>query len=252
MPTQLKTFSQYIDTILQPELFQDVAINGIQVEGKPKISHLAVAVTASLHVIKKAKSLKADCLLVHHGLFRKGGDVAIKGSLKEMLKLLIESEISLLAYHLPLDAHQELGNNWGAAKLLGFTDLEPFGQHQNMKIGVKASCRPTPRDEFLKKLEKFYGHPGSAVFGGSRTIKSCALISGGAHKAITEAVQAEVDCFITGTTDEPIYHIAHQDKINFIALGHSATETVGVQLLGEHLAEEFDLQVSYIHENNPF
>jgi dinuclear metal center YbgI/SA1388 family protein len=252
MPTQLKTFSQYIDSILQPGSFQDVCINGIQVEGKKKILHLAVAVTASLHTIKKAKTIKADCLLVHHGLFLKGKDTVIQGSLKEMLAILLSSNISLLAYHLPLDAHQELGNNWPAAKMLGWTDLEPFGNFQGMKIGVKGTCAPTSQEQFKKQLEKFYHHTAAAVFGGSKTIRSCALISGGAHKSISEAVLDEVDCFITGTTDEPIWHIAHQDKMNFFALGHAATETIGVQLLGQHLAEQFDIKVTYIHENNPF
>ncbi len=252
MPTHLKTFSQYIDSILQPSLFQDVAINGIQVHGKSTIRHLAVAVTASLEVIKRAKTIKADCLLVHHGLFLKGKDMVIQGGIKEMLSILLGHDISLLAYHLPLDAHHELGNNWAAAKFLGWQDLEPFGSFMNMKVGVKGTCKPTSRETFMKQLEKFYGHSAAYVFGGPKVIKSCALISGGAHKAIQEAVAEEVDCFITGTTDEPIYHIAHQDKINFFALGHSATETIGVRMLGQHLAEQFGLKVTYIHENNPF
>ncbi len=252
MPTQLKTFSQYIDSILQPALFQDGSINGIQVEGKKKIAHIAVAVTASLYSIRKAKSIKADCLIVHHGLFMKGKDYVINGSLKDMLSILLESDISLLGYHLPLDAHKELGNNWPAAKLLGWTDLEPFGSFQGMKIGVKGSCLPTSQAQFQKQLEKFYGHKAAAVFGGPKIIRSCALISGGAHKAIHEAVHDEVDCYVTGTSDEPIWHTAVQDKINFFAMGHSATETLGVKLLGQHLAEHFDLKVSYIHENNPF
>lgn len=252
MPTQLKTFSQYIDSILQPALFQDGSINGIQVEGKKKIRHLAVGVTASLQTVKRAKTIKADCLLVHHGLFLKGKDTVISGSLKEMLGILLSSDISLLGYHLPLDAHQELGNNWPAAKLLGLSDLEPFGMHQGMKIGVKGTCPPISQEQFKKKLEKFYGHHAACVLGGPKLIRSCALISGGAHKWITEAVQDEVDCFVTGTTDEPIWHIANQDKINFFAMGHAATETIGVQLLGQHLAEQFDLKVTYIHENNPF
>jgi dinuclear metal center YbgI/SA1388 family protein len=252
MPTQLKTFLHYTDTILQPSLFGDVCINGLQVEGNKKIQHLAVAVSASLYTIKRAKSLKADALLVHHGLFLKGRDVVLGGSLKEMLAILLEGDISLFAYHLPLDAHQELGNNWPAAKMLGMSDLEPFGTYQNTKIGVKGTLPPTPREQFKKLLEKFYGHPAQTVFGGKKIIRSCALISGGAHKSISEAVQDEVDCLVTGTTDEPIWHIAHQDKINFFALGHAATENLGVRLLGEHLAERFGLKVSYIHENNPF
>ncbi len=221
-------------------------------EGRSRIKHLAVAVSASHYSIQKAKSIKADCLLVHHGLFLKGRDVVISGSLKSMLQILIENDITLLAYHLPLDAHHELGNNWPAAKMLGLSDLEPFGRFQSQTIGVKGTLAPTSREEFKKRLERFYGHDAACVFGGKKEISSCAIISGGAHKAITEAVLAEVDCFVTGTTDEPIWHIAHQDKINFYALGHAATETLGVQLLGEHLGEHFGLRVTYIQENNPF
>ena len=168
MPTQLKTFSHYIDSILQPSRLSDVCVNGIQVEGRKKIAHVAVAVTASLYSIRKAQSVKADCLLVHHGLFLKGKDVVISGSLNEMVGALLANDISLLAYHIPLDAHPELGNNWPAAKLLGWQDLEPFGNFQGMKVGVKGTCSPISQEDMKKKLEKFYGHPAQAVFGGKK------------------------------------------------------------------------------------
>lgn len=252
MPCQLKTFSHYIDSLLQPHLFQDVCINGIQVQGKKTIRHLATCVTASLNSIRKAVEIGADCLLVHHGLFLKGKDVVISSSLKNMLSLLLAYDITLIAYHLPLDAHKELGNNWGAAKLLGWTELEPFGRYHGMHIGVKGVVPATPRQAFQKELEQFYGQKAQSVLSGPKVIRSAALISGGAHKSITEAVEHEVDCYVTGTTDEPVWHIAHQDKINFFALGHYATEMVGVQLLGNHLAEEFTLQHTFIRELNPF
>lgn len=252
MPCQLKTFSHYIDSLLEPAAFQDVAINGIQVQGKKTIRHLATAVTASLNSIRKAVEIGADCLLVHHGLFLKGKDVVIAASLKNCLALLLAYDITLIAHHLPLDAHRELGNNWAAAKLLGWTELEPFGHHLGMVIGVKGIVPSKSRATFQKELEYFYGQKAQCVLSGPKVIKSAALISGGAHKWITEAVDNEVDCFVTGTTDEPIWHIAHQDKINFFALGHYATEQIGVQLLGNYLAEEFSLQHTFIREMNPF
>ncbi|MBS0655572.1 MAG: Nif3-like dinuclear metal center hexameric protein, partial [Verrucomicrobia bacterium] len=164
----------------------------------------------------------------------------------------LEHDISLFTYHIPLDAHQELGNNWPSAKLLGWTDLEPFGQHHGEMIGVKGRCPSMSREEFRCGLEAFYGRDAQVVFAGPRTIKTCALISGGAHKWIDEAIKDEIDCFVTGTSDEPIWHIAHEEKINFMALGHAATEKIGVQLLGSHLAEYFNLSHHFIDDNNPF
>lgn len=252
MACQLKIFSHYIDTILKPSLYQDVSINGIQVEGKNNIKHIATTVTASVASIKKAIKMKADLLIVHHGLFLKGKDVQISRSLKEMLKLLLAHDISLLAYHLPLDAHEELGNNWPAAKALHWFDLEPFGLYQGMPIGVKGRVKPIERAKLQKELETFYDHPAQVVFAGPKVINSVALVSGGAHKLLADAAREEIDCLITGTTDEPVWHIAHEEKVNFMALGHAATEKIGVQLLGEHLAEEFSLTHRFIDEDNPF
>lgn len=252
MACKLKIFSQYIDEVLQPGKFQDVCINGLQVTGKSEVRSIATSVTASLKSIRQAVHLGVDALIVHHGIFLKGKDVVVQAALKEKLLLLLAHDISLFAYHIPLDAHQELGNNWAAAKLLGWTDLEPFGMHHGEMVGVKGNCPPLAREELKKVLEKFYGSDARTVFAGPKKIKSCALLSGGAHKWIDEAVKAEVDCFITGTSDEPIWHIAAEEKINFMALGHAATEKIGVQLLGEHLSEQFQIHHTFIDDNNPF
>lgn len=252
MPCQLKTFSQYLAEVLQPERFQDVCINGLQVEGRQSVRSIATSVTASLQSIKRAVRLGVDTLIVHHGLFLKNKEVTITNALKEKLSLLLEHKINLIAYHLPLDAHQELGNNWGAAKFLGWSDLEPFAAHFGVMIGVKGSVEPLPREKFKKKIEEFYGHPAIAALGGPKIIKRCALVSGGAHKLIDDAVKADVDCFITGSFDEPVWHTAFEEKINFMALGHAATERIGVQLLGMHLADHFSLAHTFINDNNPF
>ncbi len=252
MPTQLKTFSQYIDSILQPGRFSGCLhqwnSSGRKEENQPPGR---CRNRKPLHHPQGPKYSSRLPACAPWPLF-KGKRYRYIRQFKRNARRFTFNDISLLAYHLPLDAHQELGNNWPAAKLLGWTDLEPFGNFQSMKIGVKGTVEPTSQEEMKKKLEKFYGHPAQTVFGGKKQIRSCALISGGAHKAIPEAVLEEVDCFITGTTDEPVWHQAHQDKINFYALGHAATETIGVQLLGEHLAEQFNLKLTYIHENNPF
>jgi len=252
MTRELKSLLGYIDEILKPQSFADVCVNGLQVEGKKSIKHIATSVSATLESIQRAKKVSADLLLVHHGLFLKGKDIVIHESLKAKLQLLFTANMGLLAYHIPLDAHRELGNNWAAAKLLGFSDLEPFGEYFGMRIAVQGRCKPMPRKKFCKMLETFYGRRADVVNGGPADISSFALCSGAGHKLIYEAKQAGVDCLITGTVDEPVWHMAKEEKINFFALGHAATEKIGVQLLGEHLAEEFSLRHTFIDDDNPF
>jgi dinuclear metal center YbgI/SA1388 family protein len=254
MGCNLKDFSSYLQELLQVDAFKngDRALNGIQVEGKEKIFSIATAVSASLHVIKKAVELKADLLLVHHGFFWKGSDVTICGTLKEKLKLLLQNEISLLAYHLPLDAHTEFGNNWAVATALGWTNLEPFGTSSYPAIGVKASFPACSRSQFQKTLEKFYGQKAHEAPGGKEVVSSCVIVSGGAHKLIYEAKESGADCFVTGSFDEPIWHAAFEEHINFFAFGHAATEKIGVKSIGKHLEEKFDVKHLFIDEINPF
>lgn len=252
MGCDLKTISSYLENLLHPNDFQDVAINGLQVEGKPQILTIATAVTASLHVIREAVRLHADLLLVHHGLFLKGRDVTIQNTLKEKLKLLFSHDTSLFGYHLPLDAHQEFGNNWSVAKALGWSDIQPFGEYNGMMVGVKGVFPRMSRDAFQAILEDFYGHPAHVAFGGKEEVASCALVSGGAHKLVLDAAKEKVDCFITGSFDEPVWHTAFEEKINFMAFGHAATEKIGVQRLGEHLMHKFHLSHTFIDEPNPF
>ncbi len=252
MTCQIRNFSYYLDQLLEPERFQDRCLNGLQVEGKSRISHIATGVTASLQNIKRAARLGADALIVHHGLFLKGSDVRVTGSLQQKLAILLEAGINLFAYHLPLDAHQQLGNNWPCAKALGWSDLAPFGMFNGTPFGVQGTCPPTERETFKKQLERFYNHPAHCAFGGPKVIKSAALVSGGAYKCLEEAVKVGVDCFITGTYDEPVWHQAFEEKINFIALGHAATERIGVRLLGEHLADQFAIRHTNLPDDNPF
>lgn len=248
----LKSFSHYIDQLLHPATFTDVCINGIQVEGKPKISSIATSVSATLNSIRKAKQLKVDALVVHHGLFIKGKELVIQDSMRDKLKILLEEGITLLAYHLPLDAHPELGNNWPAAKILGFFDPEPFGASMGKYIGVRARCEPTTAVQMKKKLERFYGRKAESACFGPKAIERVAIVSGSGYKLLLDAVHEEVDCFITGTADEPVWHQAREEKIHFFALGHAATEKLGVQLLGNHLAEQFGIKHTFIDDDNPF
>lgn len=242
----------YLDGLLQSKLFQDYCPNGLQVEGVPSIKHLGVSVSASLETIQKAIKLKCQALIVHHGLFWTREPFVATGTRRDKLKSLLDNGISLFAYHLPLDAHNLYGNNWKAARDLGWTQLEPFPSGPGIPIGVKGSFPQIAVKDFQKKLENYYKHPAHSALGGNNKVKSAAIISGGAHKYITEAVAAGVDCYITGSFDEPVWNQANEEKINFFAMGHAATEQIGPAALGKHLEEKFGLKVSFIEDKNPF
>jgi dinuclear metal center YbgI/SA1388 family protein len=248
----LQDLCTHLDALLQPALFSDGCPNGLQVEGKESITKLATAVSASLATIEAAVEAKADALIVHHGMFWSGDNYVITGSKRKKLELLLKSGISLLAYHLPLDAHQVYGNNWRAAIELGWENLEPFGIYKGIPIGVKGSFAAISRKDFTEELQNYYDHSAHVAAGGPEMVKSAALISGGAYRSLTEAALAGVDCFITGNFDEPAWHQAFEEKINFFALGHSNTEKIGPKSLGQHLSEQFLLPCDFIDVMNPF
>lgn len=243
----LQVLANYLEEFLQIFLFNDFCPNGIQVEGKKKIKKIGVAVSASLETILKAKNQNVDALIVHHGIFWNKDAYPIVLNKKEKLKILLENDISLLAYHLPLDAHPIVGNNFKAFNDLGFNDLCSFGT-----VGVKGITKEIIFDDFVKKIEEYYVHKATLAPFGKKKIKSAALISGGAHRDIELAVKEGVDCFITGSFDEPTWHIAKENNIHFLALGHFATEVIGVKALKMHLESQFNIEVDFIEVNNPF
>jgi dinuclear metal center YbgI/SA1388 family protein len=240
------------NTILEPERFKDYGFNGMQVEGKEEIMHLATAVSASLDSIKKAVEWGADALFVHHGLFWKGDSFEIKGSLKSRLELLLKANISLFAYHLPLDAHTTFGNNWKAAKDLGWQDLKPCCAVEGEPIGVIGTFIPRTKEQFKKEIELYYSHGATVAFGGSEYISSSMLISGGGYKYLVEAKNSGVDCLITGNFDEPAWNFSYEENINFMALGHTATEEVGPKAIAEYCQSNFKIKTKFLPSNNPF
>lgn len=247
----LSDLRSYLDELLQVKLFQDYCPNGLQVEGGSSIGHVAVGVTASLQTIQKAIDCQAQALIVHHGIFWNREPFIATGVAKSKLKALFDHGISLFAYHLPLDAHPIYGNNWKAAQDLGWKDLTPFSI-QGIPIGVKGTFPAIKKADFQAKLEAYYQHPAHCALGGKPMVESAALVSGGAHKQIIDALAAGVDCYITGSFDEPVWHQAFEGGINFFALGHSATEKIGPYALGKHLSDKFNLKVSLLDEPNPF
>lgn len=248
----LKELSAYLNDYLHCGLFVDYCKNGVQVEGCKTVGSIATAVSANLETIEAAQKLAVDALIVHHGLFWKNDSHVISGSKKEKIKILLGNDMSLLAYHLPLDAHLAVGNNWKAAKDMGWTDLQPFGLFDGQPIGVKGRLNKMNRNQFQKELEKYYGQNAHSALGGREEVETAALISGGAYKSILEAAAQGIDCFVTGNFDEPAWNHAYEEKVNFFALGHTATERIGVRALGEHLGEKFGLKHHFIDTPNPF
>ncbi len=248
----LQELYAYLDQKLEIATFKDYCPNGLQVEGKKKIQTVATAVTSSLKTIQKAVDANVDALIVHHGLFWKGDPYPVTGTKREKIQLLIENNISLLGYHLPLDAHRELGNNWKAASDMGWEQLEPFGEMEGNFIGVKGVFSPISVEEFEKKLETYYQHPAHSALGGEQKVSSAALISGGAYRMASKAAMEGIDCFITGNFDEPAWHHAYEEKINFFAMGHSASERIGPKALAKHLHETLGLETLFLDVENPF
>lgn len=248
----LNKLRHYLDKLFPNDKVIDYAPNGLQVEGKQQISCIATAVSVTEETIEQAIEKGCDALIVHHGLFWQRDSYVIEGSKKKKLSLLFEAGISLFAYHLPLDMHPQIGNNWKAALDLGWRNLSPFGFSNGLFIGVKGEIAPCSFEHFLKTLENYYEHPAHAVSGGPSMIRKVGLISGGAHKSILEAAKENLDAFVTGSFDEPTWYQAKEEQIHFFALGHSATERVGPKALAAHLMKELDIPSFFLDVENPF
>lgn len=230
---------------------KDVCPNGLQVEGSRDIKKMACAVSASLESIEQAIDWGADALLVHHGIMWKGKYPLLTGPMREKVGRLLDAGVSLFAYHLPMDAHQELGNNWGAARDLSWSELETFGSFNGMSIGVKGRVSSLPIEVLVQELEDYYGVEAK-VAKGSGSVQSLGLISGGAHWSLEEAIAEGLDAFITGSYDEPIWNMAKESGVHFIALGHSASERIGPKKMAKYLQESLKLETRFIEDDNPF
>ncbi len=248
----LQEIYRHLDELLKIDVFNDYCPNGLQIEGSHQVSKIGTAVSATLETIEAAASSGVDCLIVHHGIFWDKEPLRIVGVKKKKIDLLLKNGISLLAYHLPLDAHEKFGNNWLAARELGWKSLKPFGLFGDVPIGVEGVVDNVGREEFQKALEAYYGHPANTALGGPETVRRAALISGGAYRSLLDAAKEQIDVFITGNFDEPAWAWAFEERINFMALGHSATEKIGPRALAGHLEEKFSLPAEFIDIFNPF
>jgi dinuclear metal center YbgI/SA1388 family protein len=251
MTTQLtaRTLVRDLDTLLDPTHMQDWGNNGLIIANEGPLTKIATAFTPSLAIIEQAVAHKAQALITHHGL--RDLFPLIDATDYKKVKLLISNNIALIRYHLPLDAHQTLGNNWKAALDLGWQNLESFGECKGTLIGVRGTIAPTSITAFTAQLEAYYGNK-AAVVAVKKEIRSVALISGGAHSYLKAAAAAGVDCFVTGSFDDPAFDTAFEENISFCGLGHAATEQVGPKALADHLRETYGVETMFINTPNPF
>jgi len=243
----------YLDHLLGSSAIQDESLNGLQVEGKCEITKAAFAVSACEEAFSKAASEGADALIVHHGLFWKNKGVEpVRGVLRRRLIPLFASEMNLFAYHLPLDAHPQLGNNAKAAQDLGLGEMEPFCEYHGTKIGVSGSLpSPLPLGEAVGKLEEYYGHSALVLPFGKKDVKTVGIVSGGAPYEVRQAAEKGLDLYVTGEAAEPVYYLARELGMNMVSLGHYATERIGVLALMDHFANILGMETVFVELDNP-
>ena len=250
---QLRELVAHTNRLLEIDRFSDYCPNGLQVEGRAEICTLVGGVTACQALLDAAVERGADAVLVHHGYFWKGEDPCLTGMKHRRLATLLRHDIGLLAYHLPLDAHPELGNNAQLARMLDLTVTGAAGGAGRtpglVMLGEPAS--PVSGAEFAAHLAARLGRQPLHIAGSDAPIRQLAWCTGGAQSSITTAHEAGADAFLTGEASEQTVHFARENGLHFFAAGHHATERYGVQALGAHLTQEFGLRFAFVDVDNP-
>lgn len=241
--------SRVLDGWMEPGRFRDYCPNGLQVEGRDEIRSVVSGVTASLALIEAALEADADAILVHHGLFWKGEDLRVVGPKKRRLELLLKHDINLYAYHLPLDAHAELGNNAQLARQLGFTAT---GRFADQDIGFSGELAETMTAGALAaQVSQRLGRQALLVGDAARAVRKVAWCTGGAQGYFGDAIAAGCDLYLSGEISEQTTHLARESGVPYLACGHHATERYGVQALGQKLAQAAGVTHRFIDIDNP-
>lgn len=249
----IQTLVAHCDQFLDATAGRDYCPNGLQVEGTREVRKIVTGVSACVELFERAREAGADAIFVHHGLiWRSGADSPLIGYRARRLRLLFESGIHLVAYHLPLDRHPEIGNNALAAKALGLYAIEPFALHQGQTVGFKGRYPvPVASSELVRRCRELFGQEPLAFLHGPDPIASLGIVSGGAQGEIHQAIAAGLDAYLTGEASEWVPHVAKDAGIHFLSCGHHATERLGIRALGEHLAERFELAHEFVEVENP-
>ena len=248
----LKALLDYTNSLLSIDSFTDYCPNGLQVEGSANVSRLVSGVTASMELIEAAIDAQADAILVHHGYFWKGEDACVTGMKRARLQRLLGTGTSLLAYHLPLDAHPELGNNAQLAERLGFERQGSFGNDAGLSLAQYGHLpQPLTAAALGRLIDDRLGRTPLHVPGRQTAIHTVGWCTGAAQSYIDAAVEEGLDAFISGEISEQTVHVARECGIHYFAAGHHATERYGVQALGAHLSNELAIEHTFIDIENP-
>ncbi|MFT5708814.1 MAG: dinuclear metal center YbgI/SA1388 family protein [Oceanospirillaceae bacterium] len=243
---------EYCDQLLNAGNFKDYCPNGLQVSGKNNVKKIVSGVTASQLLLDAAIEADADLILVHHGYFWSGEDQCVVSIKRNRLKTLLVNDVNLVAYHLPLDAHAKFGNNVQLAKVMNWNVTSGMNEALGQAIVLlgethKAQAADTLCKELMTKLNSNVIH----IKGHDRAIKKIAFCTGSAQSYIEKVAKHDVDAFISGEISEQTVHLARELGIDYFAAGHHATESFGVQALGEHLAQQFNIEHQFINIHNP-
>jgi len=245
----LQELVSYADSYLEAARFQDYCPNGLQVEGRIEVRRLVSGVSACQALLEAAVASQADAVLVHHGYFWRGEDPRVQGMKRHRLAYLLDNDLSLLAYHLPLDAHPECGNNAQFGRLLG---LAPAGHFGDEGIAVHGTLPEAISEVALaEKLTTLLGRECPYISGGKSKISRVGWCTGAAQGFIEQAAALGLDAYVSGEISEQTVHVAREYGIAYFAAGHHATERLGVNALGEHLAAHFGLEHAFIDVDNP-
>ena len=243
---------QAFDALLQPERFKDYGPNGLQVEGKAEVRKIVSGVTASLALIEAAVAVQADAIFVHHGLFWRGQSGTVTGWMKKRLALLLQHDINLYAYHLPLDAHPELGNNAQLGLQLGLTATSRFGDQNLGFLGAKTGGGSfNDAFELSEHIKNVLNRPFILINNAQKAITNIAWCNGGAQGYFEAAIAAGADAFITGEISEPQAHYAREMNVAFMACGHHASERYGAPAVAAYVAAQYGLVHAFIDIDNP-
>jgi dinuclear metal center YbgI/SA1388 family protein len=242
----------FLDELLEIGSYADYGPNGLQVPGAEEVSTVVTGVSAQLELFERAAQAGAQLVLSHHGLFWDFHPRSIGPAMKKKLKLLFDADMSLAAYHLPLDAHPEVGNNALICSALGLERAEPLAEHKGRPIGfVGRSADGIPFDELRERCAAVFGQEPFVWDAGPETVHSVGVVSGGAPGSFHEAIARGVDAFLTGETAEHVMADARENRVHFIAGGHYATETFGIRRLGELVAGRFGVEHRFVDVPNP-
>jgi dinuclear metal center YbgI/SA1388 family protein len=253
MPASLTDLIAELDGLLEPGRFRDYCPNGLQFPGRPHVSRVATAVSASVETFELAVERQADLLVVHHGLFWGSGPTAIDAAMKRRLAPLFQADMSLAAYHLPLDAHPQVGNNALLAQALKAQATQPFALHEGEPIGVLADFGPDgiAAEDLFARVAEVTGREPLVFDAGPAQVRRLAIVTGAGASYLEEAIALGADAFLTGEPAERVMAQAREAQVHFVAAGHYATETLGVRRLGERLSERFEVEHVFLDVPNP-